>query len=156
MIDREQAHLIEVDGFFERFHEAEAEKTGVGPRTSDLSQPVLADVRGLRSEVAFLPNHVAIDLDVFDGAGDVALVGTDPVSDDAGAEHVGDEFVALAVPDEEGGAGAAAAVDFEVVLLLVAGDLDFVLQHSGGPEHAHDVGFFGLAEADGEIRRVLA
>ena len=106
--------------------------------------------------IFLLSNHVAIDLDVFDGAGDVALVGADPVSDDAGAEHVGDEFVALAVPDEEGGAGAAAAVDFEVVLLLVAGDLDFVLQHSGGPEHAHDVGFFGLAEADGEIRRVLA
>ena len=43
-----------------------------------------------------------------------------------------------------------------IVLLLVAGDLDFVLQHASRPQHAHDVGFFGFAQADDDIGRVLS
>src|SRR6476661_9033621 len=82
-------------------------------------------------------------------------MGADPVSDDSGAEHVGDELVVLAIPCKERGAGAAAAVDLEVILLLVPGNLNFILQHARGPEHAHDVGFFRLAEADDDVGGIL-
>ena len=41
-------------------------------------------------------------------------------------------------------------------LHLVAGDFDFVLQDSGRPQHAHDVGLLRLAETDVQVRRVLA
>ena len=58
--------------------------------------------------------------------------------------------VAFAVPNEKGGARAAAAVDFHVFLFAVGGDFDFVLQNSSRPEHANDVGLGGLSEADGE------
>src|SRR5579864_4648777 len=101
--------------------------------------------------VCFFLNHALPNLDVLDWVRDVALVGGDPVADDCGAEHVGDELVAFAVPGEERGAGAAAAVDFEKLLALVAGDLNLVLQDAGGPEHADDVGFFRLAEADHDV-----
>ncbi len=103
MIDRHQAHLIEVYGFFERLHEAEAEPA------------------------VFFADGVALDLDEFDRPGNIALSGADPVSHNACAEHVCDKFVTLAVPSKERRAGTAAAVDLHEVLLLVAGDLDFVL-----------------------------
>ena len=64
------------------------------------------------------------------------------MSDNRSTEHIGDEFIALAVPDEQSGAGAAAAIDFEKFVALVAGNLilvNFVLQHAAGPEHADDV-----------------
>ena len=132
MIDGEQPHLVEVDGFFQRLHEAEAELA------------------------VLLANRIAIDLYELDGSRNVPLVGTDPVSDYAGTEHVGDELVALAIPYEQRGAGAAAAVDLEEVLLLVAGNLNFILQNAGGPEHAHDIGVFGVAEADDDVGGILA
>ena len=78
------------------------------------------------------------------------------MADDSGAEHVRDELVVLAVPGEERGTGTAATVDLEELLALVAGDFNFVLQHSGGPEHADDVSFFRLAEADDDVGGVLA
>ena len=77
------------------------------------------------------------------------------MSDNGRAQQVGDEFIALAVPHEQRGAGTAAAVDLEKIVLLVACNLDFILQDTRGPEHAHDIGFLRVAEADGEIRRVL-
>ena len=142
MIDGEQAHLIEVDSFFEWLHEAEAQ----GRRWS------LVAGRWRN----FLFDHSAIDLYIFHRTGNVALVGADPVADDACAQHVGDELVALAIPDKQRGAGAAAAIDLEELLFFVAGDVDFVLQHAGRPQHADDVGFFRIAEADGQVGRVLA
>ena len=43
MIHSEQPHLIEVDGFFQRFHEAETQETGVGDgRWASAKAPVLA------------------------------------------------------------------------------------------------------------------
>ena len=39
---------------------------------------------------------------------------------------------------------------------LVGGDFDFILQNAGRPQHADDVGFFRLAEADGQVGRVLS
>jgi hypothetical protein len=58
----------------------------------------------------------------------------------------------LAIPREERWTGTAPPVDFDEVLLLVAGNFDFVLQHAGGPEHAHYVRFFGLAKSDDDLR----
>ena len=39
---------------------------------------------------------------------------------------------------------------------LLAGDFDFVLQDAGRPQHADDIGLFRLAEADGEVGRILS
>ena len=49
------------------------------------------------------------------------------MANDARAKHVGDKLVALAIPGKESRARTAAAVDFENVLLPVAGDVDFIL-----------------------------
>ena len=103
MVDRQYAHLIEIDGFLERLHKAEAELA------------------------VFFADGVAIDLDVFDGPRDVTLAGPNPVSDHARAKHVADQFVALTIPDKQRGAGTAAAVNLEEILLFVAGDLNFIL-----------------------------
>ena len=131
MIDRQQLYLIEVNCLFERLHEAEAELA------------------------IFFANGVAIDFYVFRGARNVALAGAYPVADDASAEHVSDELVAFTVPNEKRGAGTATAVNFHVFLFAIGGYFDFILQNSGRPEHADDVGLCRLSEADGEVRRVL-
>ncbi len=80
----------------------------------------------------------------------------DPVSDDTRAEHVADELIFVAIPGKERGTGTAAPIEFLNVLYFVGGDFDFILQDSGGPEQADYVSLFGLAEANGEVRRVLA
>ena len=77
------------------------------------------------------------------------------MSDHARAQHVGNQFVALAIPHKQSRTGAAAAVDLGDVLLPVARDIDFVLQHAGRPQHAHDVSFFRVAKADHEVGRIL-
>ena len=41
-------------------------------------------------------------------------------------------------------------------MLFEAGNLDFVLNDSRRPEHAHNVGFLGLAQSDNEVSRVLS
>ena len=90
------------------------------------------------------------------GRGMSRWFGPDPVPDHARAQHVGDELVALAIPDKQRGTRTAAAVDLQEVLLLVAGDLNFVLQHAGGPQHADDVGFLGIAQADDDVGGILS
>ena len=131
MIDRHHAHLIEVNGFLQRLHEAEAEVA------------------------VFFANGVAIDLDVFDRPRDVALPRPNPVSDHARAQHVGNQFVALAIPNKQRWTRTAAAVDLEKILLPVARNIDFVLQHARRPQHAHDVSFFRVAEPDHDVGRIL-
>ncbi len=78
------------------------------------------------------------------------------MSDDARAEQVADEFITCAIPDEESRAGRTTPVDLGKFLNLVAGDVNFVLQDTGRPQHAHDVGLLGLAKPDGQVRRVLS
>ena len=72
------------------------------------------------------------------------------------AQHIANEFVAFAIPRKQRGAGTAAAIHLEIILLLVPRDIDFVLEHARGPSHAHDVGFFCIAEADHDVGRVLS
>ena len=55
------------------------------------------------------------------------------MADDSGAQHVGNEPVALTIPGEQGGARTAATVDLDKVLLLVADNLNFILQDTGRP-----------------------
>ncbi len=110
----------------------------------------------LTSIFFFLTNHAAIDLDPFDRTRNVSLVGANPVADDACSQHVGNKLIAFSVPDKQCRARATAAVDLEKVLLLVARNLDFVLQNTGRPKHAHDVGFFGVAQADHDVGGILA
>ena len=66
MIDRKQAYLIEVNNLLHRLHQTETELA------------------------IFLANRSAIDFYVFRRTRNIALPGADPVSDHAGAEHVGD------------------------------------------------------------------
>ena len=45
--------------------------------------------------------------------GNVAFIRADPVSNDGGTDHVGDEFVAFAIPRKEDRARTAASIDFD-------------------------------------------
>ena len=129
MIDGQQADLVEVDGFFHGLDEAEAEQA-------------VARV-----------NAAGVDFEIFVGIGDVALAGRDPVADDAGANHVGDEFVFAAIPGKEDGAGAAAAIEFGDGIEFFGGEIYFVLRNAGGPEQADHFGIFFVSEAgeDAEV-----
>src|ERR1022692_1410568 len=131
MIDGQNTDLIEVDSFLQRLHEAEAELA------------------------VFLANGVVLNLDVLDRPRSVALPGPNPVPDHARAQHVGDELVAFAIPYKQRRAGTAAAVDLEKILLFIASDVDFILQHAGRPSHTHDVGLFRVAKADHDVGGIL-
>src|SRR5216117_1038008 len=132
MIDRKQTHLVEVDDLFHGLHQTETELA------------------------IFFANRTAINFDVFRGTRNVALPGADPVSDHAGSEHVGDEFVALAVPNKKGGTRTATAINLVVSLLAHAGDFDFILYNSRGPEHSDNIRFLGLSQPYVDQSRVLA
>ena len=41
-------------------------------------------------------------------------------------------------------------------MVFHSGNLDFILNDSGGPQHAHHIGLFGLAESDHEVGGVLS
>jgi hypothetical protein len=131
VVHGQQLHLIQVDCFFQRLHEAEA-------------------------ELAIFLADVAVDLDVLRGAWNIALPRPNPVADYAGADHVIHEFIVAPVPHEQRGTGAAAAIEFEIVLGLISRDFDLVLDDPAGPQHADDIGLFGLTEADVNIQRILA
>ena len=77
MIDRQQTYAVQIDNFFHRLHQAEAELA------------------------IFLFYGVAIDFDVLGRPGNVALARPDPVADHARAEHVRDQLVMTAVPHKE-------------------------------------------------------
>ena len=90
------------------------------------------------------------------GRGISRWFGPDPVADHACAQHVSHQFVVGPIPHKKRGTGTAAAVHFEEAVVFHSGNLDFVLNHAGGPQHAHHVGLFGLAESDHEVGRVLS
>ena len=90
------------------------------------------------------------------GRGMSRWFGPDPVADHARAQHVSHQFIVGAIPDEKRGTGTAAAVHFEETVVFHSGNLDFILYDSGGPQHAHHIGLFGLAESDHEVGRVLS
>src|SRR3954447_1966866 len=132
MIDGQQFNSIQVNRFFQRLHKAEA-------------------------KLAVLSNHrVTIDLDVLRWTGDVALVWSDPVSDDARAQHVADQLIVIPVPNEERRTRTAAAIDLQKFLLAFARNFDLVLKHSHGPKHANHVSLFGLSKSHNNVGGILA
>src|ERR1700688_44328 len=88
MVDGEEPHLVEINGFFHGLHETETEQA-----------------------IARM-NATRVDFEIFVGIGNVALAGGDPMADNAGADHVSDEFVFAAIPGEEDRTRASAAVKF--------------------------------------------
>ena len=90
------------------------------------------------------------------GSGTSRWPGRDPVADDAGADHVGEKFIALAIPDEDDGAGTAAAIDFRNFLTHPSSNFYFILQHAGRPKHAHHIRFGFRAQPNVKIERPLA
>src|SRR5580692_1287978 len=124
--------LIQIHGFFKRFHEAKAELA------------------------IFFSNGLAINLDVLGWPRNIALAGPDPVSDNSRTEHVPDQLVTCAVPNKKGGAGTSATVDLHELLFAIGGDFDFVLQDARRPEHADDISLGRLSEANRQVRRILS
>ena len=127
MIDGQQLHAIEIDRFFQGFHEAEAQLA------------------------ILLAKKFAVHLDVFLRTGNIALTRRNPVSDYACAEHVADQLIVRAVPGEQRGTRTSAPVNLGKALFPVAGDLNFVLKHACGPKHANNIGLFGLPEANNQL-----
>ncbi len=132
MIDGQQPNLIEVNGFFHRFHEAEAKQT------------------------IARANAAGADLQIFVGIRNVAFPGRDPVADHTGANHVGDEFILVTVPRKQNRAGTAATIQFADAVLFVCGEIDFVLRHAGGPEQPDHFDVTLSAEPREDRRCVLA
>ena len=129
MIDREQADLIEVDGFFHRLHEAEAEQAvfrgleRCARRLSDIRRDRGRRVRWGATQWPTTPGPIMSAMN----------------------------SIFAAIPGEEDGARAAAAIEFADGLIFFGGEIDFVLRDTGGPEEADDFGIFFVFEA-GEDR----
>src|ERR1700688_1007897 len=78
------------------------------------------------------------------------------MADNAGADHVGNEFVFAAIPGEEDGTRAAAAVEFSKRMKFFGGQIYFILRDAGRPEQAHDFDIFFGAKSAEERCGVLA
>src|SRR5260370_8957785 len=132
VIDGQQADWIEVDRLLHGIHEGEAEQ-GIGSA-----------------------HATRVDLQIFVWIGNVAFTGRDPVTDYAGTNHVGDEFILMAVPGKQNGAGTAAAVEFADAVFLFGDEVDFVLRNACWPEQTHDFDVMLGAEPGEDGRSVLA
>ncbi len=88
MVDRNQPNLVEKVHLFHRF-----------PKTQ-------AEISSARAQLR------AFHLDPLIGIGIVFCRGRNPVTNDRGANHIGDEFISLSVPGKQRGAGASPAVQF--------------------------------------------
>src|SRR6516225_35251 len=132
VVDRNEPHPIEVDGLFHGLHEAKAE-------------PAVFWLGTLRRH-----------FQIFVGIWDVTFTGSDPVADDAGPNHVGNELVLLAIPGKENGTRTATAVKLADALRFLGNKVDFVLRHAGRPEQAHGVDNFLRAQPNEQGSRVLA
>src|SRR5271154_2563281 len=86
----------------------------------------------------------------------MVLAWTNPVADDAGAEHIGDEFIFLAIPGKQNGTRAAAAVKFADGLRFFGSEIYFVLWDTRRPEEANDFCIFFFAKASENVGSVLS
>src|ERR1700719_1848407 len=132
MVDGEKTDLVEINGFFHGLHETETEQA-----------------------IQWM-NAAGVDLEIFVGIRDIALAGGHPMADDAGANHVGDEFVFAAIPGEEDRARASAAVELSERMKFFRGQIYFVLGNAGGPKQTHDFDIFFGAESGEDGCGILA
>ena len=132
MIDRQQPHVIEVGQFLHHFGESKTEP----------SIPRL--------------DAAAVDLQILGRIRNVALARRHPMADDAGADHVGNELVSLAVPGKHHRAGAAASIDFVQQMTTARCELHLILHDSRGPQQSHDVRLSQAIDAGQDARRVLS
>src|SRR5260370_7709734 len=115
MIDCQQFHLIEIHGFFHGLEKTETE---------------LAIAR-----LQTFPGNFQI----FGWIGNVSLSGRDPVANDAGTDHVGDEFVFVAIPGKQNGAGTTAAVKLSNALPLATIQPNPISPPPPTPTHPNDI-----------------
>src|SRR5437773_95519 len=80
---------------------------------------------------------ISIDLDVLVRIGKIALVWTHPVADHSRAYHIGDEFVAAAIPGKEHWTGTSATIDLEDLVPLVCGKRSE--EHTSELQSHHDL-----------------
>jgi hypothetical protein len=64
------------------------------------------------------------------------------MADDAGANHVSDEFVFTAIPREQNGARTSAAIELSERMEFLGRQINFVLRDASGPEEPHDFDIF--------------
>src|SRR5260370_39445823 len=102
------------------------------------------------------PNTCPRNLYVFGGVGYVALANRYPVPYDARADHVGNKFILVAIPNKQHWTGATPPVQFIDLLRPLCRKFDFVLRHPGGPKQAYDASFALLVETRQQRRRILA
>src|SRR5262249_12629886 len=128
----QQAYLVQVNHLFKGLHKAKTQKT------------------------AALLNLFAIYFDVLGGIGNVALAWADPMTNNAGAQHIADKVITLPVPDPKHWTRAATAVNFFNTWSAVGGNLSFVLDDTAGPKRAHHIDPPLFSQANQEVGRALA
>src|SRR6185369_9049149 len=132
MVDGNQANLIDIVDLFHGLAEAQAEHA-----------ILLAQLRTL-------------NLQPFVGIGGVLFGRRDPVTNYSCSDYIGDKFVLLAIPGEQGRAGAAATIEFGEREWFLCGDFEFVLNHAGWPKHTNDVHTLVRTQADKKFVVALA
>src|SRR5438874_12340605 len=131
MINREEPYLVKIIDLFHRLAKTEAQ---------------VAIAR---------PDAGALDSYVLSWVGKVGLARSDPVADDRRPNHIRYKFKFSAVPSEQYGTRAAAAVDFIDALSAARGPFDLILYDACGPEPARHLGLRGVAESGQHLGRAL-
>ncbi len=132
MIDGQQAHLVEINDLFKRFHEAETQETM--PRLDMLT----------------------FNLYIFRRVRNVAFSWPDPMTYNAGAQHVSNKTIVLTVPDPEHRTRAATAVNLGDFWRAVGGNLSFILDNTLRPKRTHDVYSAFFSQANHKVDCALA
>src|SRR5262249_20113099 len=122
MIDRQQAHFVEIDDFFHGLKQTE-------------TQAALAQ-----------PHSSAVHFQILRRVGNVALARGHPMADNTGTDGVRDELIAAAIPRKKNWAGTSLAVDLLDAARSAAADLYFILQDARRPEQADDICLLRAAE----------
>src|ERR1700682_5010849 len=110
MIDGQQTHLVQINGLFHGLHESETKQA-----------------------IQWM-NTARVDLQIFIRIGNIALAGGDPMAYETWANHVGNEFVFVAIPGEQNRTRTSAAVQLSERMKFIRRQIYFVLRNSCGPQ----------------------
>src|SRR5262249_25005908 len=97
----------------------------------------------------------AIYLYVLGGIRNVALPRADPMSYNAGAQHVRDKAITFAVPHPKHRTRAATTVDFRDFWRAVGGNLSFVLDHTTWPKRPYHIYSALFSQPNNEVGGAL-